>query len=73
MNTVIRKIGNSQGVILPKELLSRFGLKEGDRLSLVVDADGLRLIPAENAFARQLEAAREGMEKYKVALRELAK
>ena len=73
MNTVIRKIGNSEGVILPKELLSRFGLKEGDRLSLVAGADGLRLIPVENAFARQLEAAREGMEKYKVALRELAK
>lgn len=73
MNTVIRKIGNSEGVILPKELLARFELKEGDRLSIVAGADGLRLIPAKDAFARQLEAAREGMEKYKVALRELAK
>lgn len=73
MNTVIRKIGNSEGVILPKEMLERFNLKTGDSLTLVERNGTLALVPAKTDLAEQLEAAREGMARYRVALRELAK
>lgn len=73
MNTVIRKIGNSEGVILPKETLERLNLKAGDRLTIIEHANGFRLVPATASLAEQLEAARAGMKKYRVALRELAK
>ena len=73
MNTVVRKIGNSEGVILPKEVLEEARLTSGDELEIVQQADGVRLVRADSEFGRQIRAARRGMEKYRVALRELAK
>ncbi|HET7412221.1 MAG TPA: AbrB/MazE/SpoVT family DNA-binding domain-containing protein [Pararhizobium sp.] len=75
MNTVIRKIGNSEGVILPKEVLERMNLHAGDAVMLTEGADGLRLTRINDAdeHKRRMAIARERMEKYKVALRELAK
>jgi putative addiction module antidote len=73
MNTTVRKIGNSEGVILPKEVLERLGIKAGDTLTIIEGSDGLQLARAGSDLARQLEAAREGMDKYRAALRELAK
>jgi len=73
MNVTIRKIGNSEGVILPKELLARHNLKAGDVLSVVEEGDGFGLKPADETFERQMAAAREIMDKYKVALQKLAK
>lgn len=74
MNTTIRKIGNSEGVIIPKETLDRLNLKAGDKLTLVESREGIiQLIPVSADLSAQLEAAREGMDKYRVALRELAK
>lgn len=73
MNTTIRKIGNSEGIILPKEVLDRLNLKAGDILTLVEREGALELLPASADLAEQLEAAREGMARYRVALRELAK
>ena len=48
MNTVIRKIGNSEGVILPKDLLNRLNLKAGDNLLVVQEGDELRLRRVED-------------------------
>ena len=73
MNVTIRKIGNSEGVIIPKEILDRLGLKAGDTLELRERKDGIELIQEEADLAEQLKAARLGMQKYRVALRELAK
>jgi putative addiction module antidote len=73
MNVTLRKIGNSEGVIIPKEVLERLNLKSGDSLTIVEQKDGIRLVPTTAGLAEQLEAARAGMEKYRVALRELAK
>ena len=73
MNVTVRKIGNSEGVILPKDVLERLNLKAGDSLTLVEREDGLQLIPSTASLAEQLEAAREGMTRYRVALREVAK
>ncbi|HWK55315.1 MAG TPA: AbrB/MazE/SpoVT family DNA-binding domain-containing protein [Hyphomicrobiales bacterium] len=76
MNSVIRKIGNSEGVIIPKDLLERLGLRAGDNVVLLADQGEIRLRPlvdsAQN-FEARMKVARERMKKYEVALRELAK
>ena len=71
MNTIIRKIGNSDGVILPKEMLDRLNLKTGDQLQIVETDKGITLEPVDDSFERQMEAARKVMDKYKVALQKL--
>lgn len=73
MNTVVRKIGNSDGVILPKEALELYGLETGDRLDVIATADGIRLVKSDADFALQMKAAREFMDKYRDVLAKLAK
>lgn len=73
MNVIIRKIGNSEGVILPKDVLQNLGLKTGDTLELREVDNGIELVHQKADLAEQLRAARIGMQKYRVALRELAK
>ena len=69
----LRAIGNSVGVVLPKDLLMRLGLKEGDTVHAVETPDGFRLRRADPTFDRQMEAAREVMRRRRAVLRELAK
>ena len=70
----VRKIGNSLGVVLPREVLAQLGAGEGDELIATTAPDGsLRLIRGDADLERQLEAARKGMARYRNALRELAK
>jgi putative addiction module antidote len=71
MNTTIRKIGNSEGVIIPKEILDRLGLKAGDNVEINEEAGQLVLKPLDDDFARQLEHAEIFMDKYKTALKKL--
>lgn len=74
MSIEIRKIGNSVGVILPKELLARFNLKEGDKLFPVEQPNGgLLLSKHDPDFEKAMKVAREGMKRYHNALAELAK
>lgn len=73
MNVTIRKIGNSEGIIIPKDVLDRMGVKAGDDLTLNEENGQIQLVPQNADLAEQLKAARMGMEKYRVALRELAK
>lgn len=73
MNTTIRKIGNSEGIIIPKEMLQRLGLKAGDEVELRQAGQGIELVVHPADLAEQLKAARKGMHKYRNALRELAK
>lgn len=69
----LTQIGNSVGVILPKELLARLKLEKGDALYLTESADGVRLTPHDPAFEIQMKAARQVMRSRRNALRELAK
>jgi putative addiction module antidote len=70
----IRKIGNSVGVILPKELLARLNLKEGDKFYPVEQPDGsLRLSPFNPKHARTMEIARKIMHEYRDTFAALAK
>ncbi len=72
MNTTIRKIGNSEGVILPKELLQSLNLKAGDQIVISEDKGDIVLRKAGDEFEEQMSAAREIMDRYKVALQKLA-
>jgi putative addiction module antidote len=76
MNVVVRKIGNSEGVILPKEVLERHNLRAGDTLTILEQEGELRLRrvtddPAD--FERKMKIARERMKKYEKTYRALAK
>ncbi len=67
------KIGNSTGMILPKELLARLGVQAGDTLNATAEGDGILIEPSDETFESQMAAAREVMARRKRALRELAK
>ena len=73
----LRKVGNSVGVVLPKEALAKLNVQEGDSLCLTDAADGsLRVTPATGGreqFARQMKAAEGIIRRYRNTLRELAK
>lgn len=69
----LTSIGNSVGVILPKELLAKLGVRKGDTLFAVETEGGIRLTTTDPDFARQMEVAREVMKRRRAVLRELAK
>lgn len=74
MKLEIKKIGNSTGVILPKELLARLGLKQGDTLFVTeLAGGGVQLLPHDPTFEQGMKIARGAMRRYRNALRELAK
>jgi putative addiction module antidote len=76
MNITVLKIGNSEGVILPKDVLQRNHLKAGDQLFLIEESDGLKLrrLPVNpERCENKMKVARERMKKYETAYRVLAK
>jgi putative addiction module antidote len=75
MNKMLKltRIGNSAGVILPKEEIDRMGLDIGSAISLSSNPRGWTLSVPEDDFDAQMAAAREVMQRRKRALRELAK
>ena len=66
-------IGNSTGVVLPKEVTLKLGVEKGDTVFLTESPDGYRLTPYNPEFETQMVAARKIMKKRRNALRELAK
>ena len=72
MKLKITTIGNSAGVILPRELLGRLRLKKGDELFALETPDGIRLTTYDPTLAKQMEAAEEVMRKDRNVLRKLA-
>lgn len=73
MKLQLKKIGNSTGLILPKELLARLGLKEGDELVVSETPGGLNITKGDETFQKGLDVARKAMKTYHNALKELAK
>jgi putative addiction module antidote len=69
----VRKIGNSLGVLLPKEVADQLHLAEGDTLHVVTDANGAHLTPFDPGFDAAMTAFEETRRKYRNALRSLAK
>ena len=70
----IKKIGNSSGIILSKDVLARMNVGVGDKLYATLTPDGgFRLTPYDPDFEKAMEVARRGMNRYHNALAELAK
>ena len=69
----LTQIGNSVGVILPKEVLARLRLEKGDTVYLTDTPEGLALTPLDPSFEQQLEIGREFMREYRDTFRALAK
>jgi putative addiction module antidote len=69
----LTQIGNSVGVILPKEVLARLKLEKGDTLHVTETPGGIVLTPYDPGFDQQLEAGREFMREYRDTFRALAK
>lgn len=65
-------IGNSTGVILPKELLEKLRISRGDELMVHETPDGILLTPFDAEFARQMDVAEKIMRKRRNLLRKLA-
>ena len=66
-------IGNSTGVILPKELLGELGAEQGQTISYVKTPNGIELRPYDAEFEDQMTVLRDVMRRRRNALRELAK
>ncbi|RXR27537.1 AbrB/MazE/SpoVT family DNA-binding domain-containing protein [Sphingobium fluviale] len=69
----ITKVGNSAGLILPKEVLAHLNAAVGENLTVVFTTRGIELSAADPDFDQQMAAARDVMARRKRALRELAK
>ena len=70
----VRKIGNSLGVVLPKEAVKRLSAGEGDRLFLIEAPNGAyQLTPYDPAFEEKMEKAGNIIARYRNTLRTLSK
>ena len=69
----VTSVGNSLGVVLPKEVTSLLDLKKGDKVFLTKSPDGYLITQYDPAFEKQMKAARSVMKKRRNALRELSK
>lgn len=70
----IRAVGSSSGVVLSKDLLAEWGVKQGDTLYATRGPEGsIRLTRYDDTFARQMAIAEEIMHEHRDVLRELSK
>jgi putative addiction module antidote len=68
----ITTIGNSAGVILPKEVLAKLHVEKGDKLYITETPNGIELTPYDEEFLQQMDSARRVMRKHRDVLRKLA-
>jgi putative addiction module antidote len=74
MKIEIKKIGNSDGVILPRELMQRLDLKRGQQLHITeLAGGGFQALPYDPDFERTMEIAEQLMDEYRDTLAALAK
>jgi putative addiction module antidote len=73
MELSIRSIGNSAGVVLPKEVLNRLRVGKGDKLYLIETEGGYKLTPYNEEFAKQMSIAEDIMREDRDILKALAK
>ena len=69
----LTQIGNSVGLILPKEVLARLKLGKGDTVFVTDAANGVTLTPYSSEFEAQMTLGRQIMKERRNVLRELAK
>ena len=70
----IKRIGNSDGLILPRDFMQRMDLRRGQQMHLVeLAGGGFQVLPYDPDFARTMEVADEIMDEYRDTLAALAK
>jgi putative addiction module antidote len=69
----LRKVGNSVGLVLPKQALAHLKAGEGDTVCLTDAASGSLRMTANPEVSRQMEVVQDVMQRYRHTLRELAK
>ena len=69
----LRKVGNSLGVVLPREALAQLKVEEGQSLYLTEAPDGYRVTTGNPEFSQQMAVVKDITRRYRNALRELAK
>lgn len=74
MKIEIKKIGNSEGLILPRELRQRLGLKRGQALHITeLPGGGFQALPYDPDFEKTMEIVDEIIDEYRDTLAALAK
>ena len=68
----LRKVGNSIGLILPKNVINNLHLKEGDILEIFEDKESIKLLPQNPEFTLWAKAYSKANTNYKYALQQLA-
>jgi len=68
----ITTVGNSAGIVLPKEILGRMRVEKGDTLYAIETPNGIELTPYDPEFDEQLEVAKRVMRENRNLLRKLA-
>lgn len=68
----ITTVGNSAGVVLPREILDRLHVEKGDSLYALETPNGIELTPYNPEFANQMDAAEQVMREDRDVLRKLA-
>jgi putative addiction module antidote len=68
----VTTVGNSVGIVLPKEILTRLNVQKGDMLYITETPDGVQLTPYDEKFARVMDAASQIMRENRDVLRKLA-
>lgn len=72
MKVKLTTVGNSTGIVIPKELLEKLRLKKGDELHVLETPGGIQLTPFDETFARQMDVAERVMREDRDVLRKLA-
>jgi len=70
--TKVITVGNSAGIIVPKEMLSRLRIEKGDTVYLSETPSGLQISPYDEEFAIKMAAADRVIRRYRDALKKLA-
>ena len=70
--TTIRRIGNSSGLTIPKDVLERQHLADGDRVHIIETEEGLLVTPYDPDFEEAMDAYEEGARRYRNAMRQLS-
>jgi putative addiction module antidote len=74
MNTTVKvtTVGNSVGIVLPKEILAKLNVKKGDTLYVTETPDGVQLTAYRADFDQTMQVAQDIMRRYRDTLRKLA-
>jgi putative addiction module antidote len=72
MKLKVTTVGNSAGVIFPKELMEKLRISKGDTLYVLETPNGFELTPYDTEFVKQMEVAEEVMRSDRNVLRKLA-